>query len=102
MESSGPLREKEDKDPSVSVVSEKSLTKSDGDQLQAKGSICQYEPAFSKLNQNQEGVFFFFFFPTLHILMLSNGIAGTRPTSPIAPDTSAKKQKCIFSQQSKA
>lgn len=31
-----PLRGKEDKDPSVSVVSEKSLTKSDGDQLQAK------------------------------------------------------------------
>lgn len=30
------LREKEDKDPSVSVVSEKSLTESDGDQLQAK------------------------------------------------------------------
>jgi hypothetical protein len=30
------LREDEEKDPSVSVVSEKSLAKSDGDQLQAK------------------------------------------------------------------
>lgn len=34
-----PHREKDDKDPSVSVVSEKSLTMSDGDQLQAKAGL---------------------------------------------------------------
>lgn len=40
--------------------------------------------------------------PPLHILTPSNGMAGTRPTSPTAPGTWAKKQKCTFSQPSKA
>lgn len=51
--------------------------------------------------ESKPGGSVFFFPPALHILTLSNGIAGTRPTSPTAPGTWAKEEKCIFSQQSK-
>ena len=64
----------------------------------------QHEPASSKLKYSEEVVVFLicFSYSTLHILMLSDGRAGTRPTSPTAPGTWAKEQKCIFSLQSKA
>lgn len=87
------LREKEDKDTSVSAVSEKSLTKSDGDQLQAEEVLPMLTCIFQTQNWRES-----IFPPALHILTLSNGIAGTRPTSPTAPGTRAKEQKCIFSQ----
>lgn len=41
------------------------------------------------------GSLFFFFLPTLHILTLSNGIAGTRPTSPLL-QTPGPRNRNVF------
>lgn len=81
------------KHPSVPAVAEKSLTKSDGDQLQAEEVLPTVTCIFQTRSWREA-----IFPPALHILTLSNGIAGRRPTSPTALGTGAKEQKCIFSQ----
>lgn len=65
-----PPQEKEDKDPSVSVVPEKSLTKSDGDQLQAKEAAANTNRHFpNSVETRRESLFFS---PALQSLTLSN------------------------------
>lgn len=91
----GPLREKKDKYPSVSAASREIINQVSERPAQAKEVVANSNLYFPKwIKTRRES-----FSPSaLHILMLSNGIWGTRPTS---PTTWAKEQKCIFSQKSK-
>lgn len=75
-----PLREKEDQHPSASMVSEKSLTKSDGDQCQAKEVAANANLHFpNSIETRRESLCLL---PALHSLTLSNWNSRNKANQP--------------------